>query len=145
MPVSSYIVRIRRSAGSSTLTPFPKSGCRAVKGPVPSSHSRCYVPILCSKITINACRTKGFPHTTGLASCRAGDEIRDGMVATDALEIPLLTRPVVVPIAPGSTGEGRGRMLAPRIVLWLGGLPSLRQRSSPLRTLWSLPCRAAPS
>jgi hypothetical protein len=43
VPVSSYIVRIRRSAGSSTLSPFPEPGCRAVKGPVPSSHSRCYV------------------------------------------------------------------------------------------------------
>ena len=61
MPVSTYIVRIRRSAGSSTLTPFPKPGCRAVKGPVPSSHSRCYVPILYSEITVNVSRTKGFP------------------------------------------------------------------------------------
>ncbi len=78
MPVSSYIVRIRRSAGSSTLPPFPKPGCRAVKGPVPSSHSRCYVPTVYGGITANASRTKGNHHIRNLEESREGGDERGG-------------------------------------------------------------------
>ena len=112
MPVSSYIDRIRRSAGSSTLPPFPKPGCRAVKGPVPSSHSRCYVLILYSEITVNVRRTKGFPHI--LVASYALQMRRTAPVSR--VEGPLFLlgspRPVLAIISPNPRVVRRGRMPA---------------------------------